>query len=188
MRNIDWGRNDLQIGAAHTAVGGTAPQPSKVSVTSAHIHRRSRILAPLGPTARRQSNASGVGAPRAALAELGVGPRRNSLPTGRGSAPDPRENNSQLGRARSDQEGSVYRRLTQSIRRRRERIFPTQRRLCIRSDRADGREVRDVVSERRRPVPTAPAHCWSVSHAVTRRRASRRLVACIACCRSPLSA
>src|SRR5688572_18599029 len=37
--------------------------------------------------------ASGAGAPRAALAEVGVGPRRNSLPAGRGSAPDPRERN-----------------------------------------------------------------------------------------------
>ena len=38
-----------------------------------------------------EATASGGGAPRAALAESGEGPRRNSLPTGRGSASDPRE-------------------------------------------------------------------------------------------------
>ncbi len=41
--------------------------------------------------------ASGVGAPRAAPAELGVGPRRNSLLAGRGSASHPREENTEMG-------------------------------------------------------------------------------------------
>jgi hypothetical protein len=47
MRNLDWHRNDMQIGGRRTAVVGTAAPAFKVSVRTAHIRRF--ILTPINP-------------------------------------------------------------------------------------------------------------------------------------------